>query len=140
MIVSVPIFEQPYLITTYSPECVEKLSEKGFECRSGRVFGPSMGAKTGPTGRFVHLRGRVSGASGTFRTVSCTEFFEVRMGSVQHPCCRGVPNATKRLSKTRLTSSYLPTLRAVAGCASGSTRPNRCPVFGTGFKASTIYY
>src|SRR5215207_3920219 len=99
MIVSVPIFEQPYLITTYSPECVEKLSEKGFECRSGRVFGPSMGAKTGPTGRFVHLRGRVSGASGTFRTVSCTEFFEVRMGSVQHPCCRGVPNATKRLKQ-----------------------------------------
>src|SRR5215211_3675622 len=65
-------------------------------------------------------------------SAECVEglFSEVRMAPVQHSCRLGVPNATKRFSKTRLTTSYLLTLRAVAGCASGSTRPHRCPVAG----------
>src|ERR671910_3446636 len=54
-------------------------------------------------------------------------FSEVCKAPVQHPCHLGRPNATKRSNKTRLTTSYLLMLRAVAGCATGSTRPKRCP-------------
>jgi hypothetical protein len=55
---------------------------------------------------------------------------EVRTASAQHPCHRGCPNDTKRISKTRLTTGHLLTIRAVAGCATGSTRPRRCPRAG----------
>src|SRR5215208_6722024 len=48
----------------------------------------------------------------------------------QHPCRLGRPDVTKRADKTRLTTSYLLTLRAVAGCATGSIRPKRCPTAG----------
>src|SRR5215203_1739374 len=41
----------------------------------------------------------------------------------QHPCRLGRPDVTERADKTRLTTSYLLTLRAVAGCATGSIRP-----------------
>jgi hypothetical protein len=57
-------------------------------------------------------------------------FSESRMASVRHPCHRGCPNDTRRIGPTRLTTSYLLTLHAVAGCATGSTRPKRCPRAG----------
>src|SRR5215212_11167394 len=57
-------------------------------------------------------------------------YSEVRTVSAQHPCHRGCPNHTTRISKTRLTTGHLLTLRAVAGCATGSTRPSRCPRAG----------
>jgi hypothetical protein len=66
-------------------------------------------------------------------------FSAVRMVSVQHPCHRGCPMDAKRISKTRLTTGHLLTLRAVAGCATGSTRPKRCPKYRTGFLASTLF-
>ena len=53
--------------------------------------------------------------------------------SIQHPCgpcCLGCPNATKRINQTRLTTGYLLAVCAVAGCATGSTRPKRCPTAG----------
>jgi hypothetical protein len=51
--------------TRTSQSDARKLSEKGCELRSGRVFGPSIGTKTGRTGCFGALWASVSGASGT---------------------------------------------------------------------------
>jgi len=60
----------------------------------------------------------------------CVEvtFSEIRAALVQHPCHFGYPNDTRRISKTHLTTDYLPTLHAVAGCATGSTRPKGAQV------------
>jgi hypothetical protein len=56
---------------------------------------------------------------------------EVRIASIQNPYrLLGHPKPTKRINQTRFTTGYLLTLRAVAGCAIGSTRPKRCPRTG----------
>jgi hypothetical protein len=139
---SMPHHEAWRIRKAYSPECVEgKFSELRLETvrkasegvydvalrtAEKALFGPFRHPYSGQ----VHVR---SVAHTPFRTVSEGVFCEVRMAPVQHPCRIGVPNATKRFSKTRLIPSYLLTLRAVAGCATGSTRPNRCPKYGTGF-------
>src|SRR5918994_4607379 len=38
---------------------------------------------------------------------------DVRTASAQHPCHRGCPNETKKISKTRLTTGHPLTFRAV---------------------------
>src|SRR5829696_3709418 len=73
--------------------------------------------------------GGVSSSAYSRERVEVT-YSDVRTVSAQHPCHRGCPNDTKRFSKTRLTTGHHLTLRPVAGCATGSTRPSRCPRAG----------
>src|SRR5215216_3400279 len=75
----------------------------------------------GPLLPALFLRRLSSGAY----SPECEEggFSEVRTTPVQPPCRLGRPDVTERADKTRLTTSYLLTLRAVAGCATGSIRP-----------------
>ena len=89
---------------------------------------PAPRPSWGPLLAALFLRRLSSGAY----SPECEEggFSEVRTTPVQHPCRLGCPNVTERANKTRLTTSYLLTHRAVAGCATGSIRPKRCPTAG----------
>ena len=69
---------QPFLLL-YSPECVEKLSEKGYERPSEHVFGPIQKPKWAKEPLFCGPEGYTLGASETFQTVSEGEFSEVRL-------------------------------------------------------------
>jgi hypothetical protein len=62
----------------YSPNLVEKLSEKGYEQRSEPVFGRIREPKRSEEPLLGGPEGYAVGASETFRTVSEKEFSEVR--------------------------------------------------------------
>jgi hypothetical protein len=86
------------------------------------------------TSAFLTERTESAAFSFLYLLRECVEVYsEDRAALVQHPCHHhllGSSNDTKTISKRPLTTGYLPSVHAVAGCATGSTRPKRCPCAG----------
>ena len=104
---------------SYSPKCLEKLSEKGFEQRSKHEFGRYTEHEMGQMEPFGSLWGCAASVSETFRTVSEEEFSEVAA------YCMGAPGRSDRgspsLAVSQLIASSIHTWW-VGGNSSGSSR------------------